>query len=336
MEGFPHNMRIFLYFGRGHAINGKGNISPPFKFTKYWPWKDWKYCNIMEAMKRSSGPGLPPWPTRALELTSFSAMPQSIHPLARSSFQGLKKPYSMDSSVTKSPINPSDAMTISSSSADTNNKNSTTKDLATDPAIPSSGDKPVKTRAMISGVQIRAARAIDPNMDPKKLKRIIQTFTSFLLGRVLSNRVSAQKSRLKRLQYLADIERKVKALEEEIADLSPRVALYRSHHQALKMEQKMLNMEISAQTSNKMLKDAEIEENKAEVSRLRQLHLTQQEVMLAGWENGFDQQMAVNPSMLQLSLERMAFITSIQGIYNRPHPYSILITFDYYSLIINK
>lgn len=145
--------------------------------------QDWKYYNIMEAMKRSSSPGLPPWPKRALELTSFSAMPQSIHPLARSSFQGLKKPYSMDSSVTKSPFNPSDAMTISSSSADTNNKesqnlsfpfdnkNSTTKDLATDPAIPSPGDKPVKTRAMISGVQIRAARAIDPNMDPKKLKR---------------------------------------------------------------------------------------------------------------------------------------------------------------------
>ncbi|KAL3580118.1 hypothetical protein D5086_017953 [Populus alba] len=148
--------------------------------------------------------------------------------------------------------------------------------------------------------QAPQGRPVDPNLDPKRLRR------------VLSNRVSAQKSRLKRLQYLADIERKVKALEEEIADLSPRVALYRSHHQALKMEQKMLNMEISAQTSNKMLKHAEIEENKAEVSRLRQLHLTQQEVMLAGWENGFDQQMAVNPSMLQLSLERMAFITSIQ------------------------
>jgi len=145
--------------------------------------QDWKYYNTMEAMKRSSSPGLPPWPKRALELTSFSAMPQSIHPLARRSFQGLKKPYSMDSSVTKSPFNPSDAMTISSSSADTNNKesqnlsfpfdnkNSTTKVLATDPAIPSSGVKPVKTRAMISGVQIRAARAIDPNMDPKKLKR---------------------------------------------------------------------------------------------------------------------------------------------------------------------
>ncbi|KAG6762491.1 hypothetical protein POTOM_032995 [Populus tomentosa] len=238
---------IKVEIGKPHASSQTIYMLPSFK--------DWKYYNIMEAMKRSSSPGLPPWPRRALELTSFSAMPQSIHPLARSSFQGLKKPYSMDSSVTKSPFNPSDAMTISSSSADTNNKesqnlsfpfdnkNSTTKDLATDPAIPSSGDKPVKTRAMISGVQIRAARAIDPNMDPKKLKR------------VLSNRVSAQKSRLKRLQYLADIERKVKALEEEIADLSPRVALYRSHHQALKMEQKMLNMEISAQTSNKMLKD---------------------------------------------------------------------------------
>ncbi|KAJ6985021.1 hypothetical protein NC653_023115 [Populus alba x Populus x berolinensis] len=238
--------KVIYEIGKPHASSQTIYMLPSFKCfifvlildDRFALLQDWKYYNIMEA----------------LELTSFSAMPQSIHPLARSSFQGLKKPYSMDSSVTKSPFNPSDAMTISSSSADTNNKesqnlsfpfdnkNSTTKDLATDPAIPSSGDKPVKTRAMISGAQIRAARAIDPNMDPKKLKR------------VLSNRVSAQKSRLKRLQYLADIERKVKALEEEIADLSPRVALYRSHHQALKMEQKMLNMEISAQTSNKMLK----------------------------------------------------------------------------------
>ncbi|KAJ6385459.1 hypothetical protein OIU77_028609 [Salix suchowensis] len=206
----------------------------------------------------------------------------------------------MNSSVTKSPFNPSDTITIPSSSADSNNKesqnlsfpidnkNSSTKDLATDPALPSSGDKPaVKTRAMITGVQTRAARAIDPNMDPKRLKR---------------------------LQYLADIESKVKALEEEIAALSPQVALYKSHHQALKMEQRMLSMEMSARTSNKILKDAEIEDNKAEVSRLRQLHLTQQEVMWAGWANGFDQQMAGNPNMFQLSLERIAYMTSIQAL----------------------
>ncbi|KAG5238597.1 basic leucine zipper [Salix suchowensis] len=210
-------------------------------------FKDRKCFDIIEAMKKSSNPGLPPWPRRALELASFSAAPQSILPLARSSFQGLKKPYSMNSIVTKSPFNPSDTITIPSSSADSNNKesqnlsfpidnkNSSTKDLATDPALPSSGDKPaVKTRAMITGVQTRAARAIDPNMDPKRLKRVI------------SNRVSAQKSRLKRLQYLADIESKVKALE---------VALYKSHHQALKMEQRMLSMEMSARTSNKILKD---------------------------------------------------------------------------------
>ncbi|KAJ6670996.1 ACTIVATOR OF SPOMIN LUC3 [Salix viminalis] len=219
--------------------------------------QDRKYCfDIIEAaMKKSSNPGLPPWPRRAVELASFSAAPQSILPLARSSFQGLKKPYSMNISVTKSPFNPPDTITIPSSSADSNNKksqnlsfpndtkNSSTKDLATDPAFPSSGDKPVRTRAMITGVQTRAARAIDPNMDPKKLKRVI------------SNRVSAQKSRLKRLQYLADIERKVKALEEEIAALSPQVALYKSHNQALKMEQRMLSMEMSARTSNKILKD---------------------------------------------------------------------------------
>ncbi|KAJ6716351.1 ACTIVATOR OF SPOMIN LUC3 [Salix koriyanagi] len=276
--------------------------------------QDRKCFDIIEAMKKSSNPGLPPWPRRALELASFSAAPQSILPLARSSFQGLKKPYSMNSSVTKSPFNPSDTITIPSSSADSNNKesqnlsfpidnkNSSTKDLATDPALPSSGDKPaVKTRAMITGVQTRAARAIDPSMDPKRLKRVI------------SNRVSAQKSRLKRLQYLADIESKVKALEEEIAALSPQVALYKSHHQALKMEQRMLSMEMSARTSNKILKDVEIEDNKAEVSRLRQLHLTQQEVMWAGWANGFNQQMAGNPNMFQLSLERIAYMTSIQA-----------------------
>ncbi|KAJ6345599.1 hypothetical protein OIU78_008287 [Salix suchowensis] len=80
------------------------------------------------------------------------------------------------------------------------------------------------------------------------------------------------------------------------------------------MEQRMLSMEMSARTSNKILKDAEIEDNKAEVSRLRQLHLTQQEVMWAGWANGFDQQMAGNPNMFQLSLERIAYMTSIQAL----------------------
>ncbi|CAK7330501.1 unnamed protein product [Dovyalis caffra] len=266
----------------------------------------------MAAVKKGSNPGLPPWPKRALELTSSSAMPPSILPLSPSSFQGWKNPYSMNSTVTKSPFNLSDAINIPSPSADDNNKmsqnisfpfgnknNSTTMDLVA-PANPSFGDQPVKTQAP-RGVQIRSARAIDPNMDPKKLKRVI------------SNRVSAQKSRLKKLQYLTEVERKVKALEDEIAALSPQVALYRSHHQALTVEQQRLNMEMSAQTSNKFLKDVEIEENKAEVNRLRQLHLTQQHVMLAGWENGFDQQMAVNPNMFQLSLERMVCVTSNQA-----------------------
>ncbi|XP_050217685.2 basic leucine zipper 34 [Mercurialis annua] len=99
--------------------------------------------------------------------------------------------------------------------------------------------------------------------DPKKLKRII------------SNRVSAQKSRMKKLHYVSEMEAKVKALEAEIAVLQPQVLMFTTQQQLLQMEQKSLHHQLSARTNTKLLKDAEIEENKAQLNTLRELHLSQ-------------------------------------------------------------
>ncbi|WCJ34770.1 Basic leucine zipper 19 [Euphorbia peplus] len=102
------------------------------------------------------------------------------------------------------------------------------------------------------------------NMDPRKLRRII------------SNRVSAQKSRMKKIQYVSEMEKKAKALEATIAVLRPQVVMYRNKQQLLEMEQKTLTQEISSRASKKLLNNEEIEENKAEVNRLRKLYLVQE------------------------------------------------------------
>ncbi|KAM5583167.1 basic leucine zipper 34-like [Rosa sericea] len=111
-------------------------------------------------------------------------------------------------------------------------------------------------------LQIRVGRNVAPeSLDPRKLKRI------------LSNRVSAQKSRLKKLQYVAEMEKKAKALQAQVAVLSPQVEFFKNQNYFLQMEQHALNESISARAVDKLHKDALIEANKKEVQRLRLLQL---------------------------------------------------------------
>ncbi|XP_010535364.1 PREDICTED: transcription factor HY5 isoform X2 [Tarenaya hassleriana] len=84
------------------------------------------------------------------------------------------------------------------------------------------------------GLTIRLRHNIDYDMDPRKLKRVI------------SNRVSAQKSRIKKLQYVADLEKKHKELEMQVAVLRPQVATAREHKRFAEMEQRDLNLRIAA------------------------------------------------------------------------------------------
>nr|XP_011460972.1 PREDICTED: basic leucine zipper 61-like [Fragaria vesca subsp. vesca] len=111
-------------------------------------------------------------------------------------------------------------------------------------------------------LQIRVGRNIAPeSLDPKKLKRIY------------SNRVSAQKSRLKKLQYIAEMEKKAKALEAQVAVLSPQVEFFKNQSYFLQMERVALNESIAARAAERLNKAAQIEANKKEVQRLRLLHL---------------------------------------------------------------
>ncbi|KAM1602250.1 hypothetical protein ACFX1Z_028984 [Malus domestica] len=113
---------------------------------------------------------------------------------------------------------------------------------------------------LVDGVQVRLGGNMDTeSLDSRKLKRII------------SNRASAQKSRLKKVQYVMEMEKKAKTLESQIAFLAPQVEFYTHQKQFLQMEQKSLNGKIAAYTNDKIQKDAEIEATKKEVARLRLL-----------------------------------------------------------------
>ncbi|KDP45769.1 hypothetical protein JCGZ_17376 [Jatropha curcas] len=233
---------------------------------------------------------------RLIDVKPFQMMPPSTLPLlAPTSFQVWKKPYYMknsSSSTTSGTKNPLKSFTIDSLESD---RNSTNHDI-----VASGGDRNLSNiDEKEAGVHGRLGRDLDPNMDPKKLKRII------------SNRVSAQKSRMKKLHYVTEMERKAKALENKIAVLHPQVMMYRNQQHLLQMEQKRLSQEMSARATTKILKDAEIEENKAEVNRLRQLHLTQQHQKMQEhlMVNAWKMQM-MNSNLTQSDTEQTLFMNS--------------------------
>ncbi|XP_068311130.1 basic leucine zipper 61-like [Pyrus communis] len=145
---------------------------------------------------------------------------------------------------------------------DANRKNSGPDSDDDDHADAGNQDKDINKGKilLVDGVQVRLGGNMDAeSFDSRKLKRII------------SNRASAQKSRLKKVQYVMEMEKKAKTLESQIAFLSPQVEFYTHQKQFLQMEQKSLNGKITAYNNDKIQKDAEIEATKKEVARLREL-----------------------------------------------------------------
>ncbi|XP_050369313.1 basic leucine zipper 34-like [Argentina anserina] len=163
-------------------------------------------------------------------------------------------------------------------------------------------------------LQIRVGRNTAPeSLDPRRLKRIY------------SNRVSAQKSRLKKLQYTVDMENKARVLEARVAVLSPQVEFFKNHNNSLQMERVALKEAISACAIKKLHNDALIEENKKEVQKWRLLHwknLEQQKIQMQAsmfmnmdGAGPMDPKMVNNPGFIQSKLEKMLFNPySIKGI----------------------
>ncbi|KZV46388.1 hypothetical protein F511_23229 [Dorcoceras hygrometricum] len=99
--------------------------------------------------------------------------------------------------------------------------------------------------------------------DPKRIKRI------------LANRQSAQRSRVRKLQYISELERSVTSLQAEVSVLSPRVAFLDHQRLVLNVDNSVLKQRIAALAQDKVFKDAHQEALKREIERLRQIYCEQ-------------------------------------------------------------
>lgn len=100
----------------------------------------------------------------------------------------------------------------------------------------------------------------DKITDPKRVKRI------------LANRQSAQRSRVRKLQYISELERSVTSLQAEVSVLSPRVAFLDHQRLLLNVDNSALKQRIAALAQDKIFKDAHQEALKREIERLRQVY----------------------------------------------------------------
>ncbi|KAH7290670.1 hypothetical protein KP509_30G058800 [Ceratopteris richardii] len=116
----------------------------------------------------------------------------------------------------------------------------------------------------MSGGKGENSLSVDANLDPKRAKRI------------LANRQSAQRSRVRKLQYIAELERTVNVLQDEVSALSPQVAYLDRHRVLLNVENSAMKQRIAALAQEKLFKDAQNEALKIEVHRLRQVYQQQQ------------------------------------------------------------
>ncbi|KAL1537719.1 basic leucine zipper 61-like [Salvia divinorum] len=94
---------------------------------------------------------------------------------------------------------------------------------------------------------------------PGDLKRI---------KRIMANRQSAQRSRIRKLQYISELERSVTTLQTEVSALSPKVAYLDHQRLLLNVDNSAIKQRIAALAQDKIFKDAHQEALKKEIERL--------------------------------------------------------------------
>ncbi|RVW56922.1 Basic leucine zipper 61 [Vitis vinifera] len=105
----------------------------------------------------------------------------------------------------------------------------------------------------------------DPNMDDRRLRRL------------LSNRVSAQRSRMRRTNYINELENHVKELETRIAELSPELIVYQGKKKLLQLENELMKQKKTMIQEHLNLKHAETKAHQKEIYHLKQLFEMQQQ-----------------------------------------------------------
>lgn len=168
------------------------------------------------------------------------------------------------------PSSPSDHNSINDEE-DNNNKQQNPLDLQMHHHLKSEPDQEVQSSCKSDHEPPFSSSAQDGTsdnsnekiVDPKRIKRI------------LANRQSAQRSRVRKLQYISELERSVTSLQAEVSVLSPRVAFLDHQRLALNVDNSVLRQRIAALAQDKIFKDAHQEALKREIERLRQIYYQQ-------------------------------------------------------------
>ncbi|CAK9192682.1 unnamed protein product [Sphagnum jensenii] len=136
--------------------------------------------------------------------------------------------------------------------------------LKGEPEVQSTGDGDSFTQPF-SKVELQQALAgLDSTLDPKRAKRI------------LANRQSAQRSRVRKLQYISELERSVTAFQTEIATMTAQVDFYEHQRAVLNADNNTIKQRIATLAQGQRFKDAYNDALKKEIQRLRQLYQQQQ------------------------------------------------------------
>ncbi|GLU15438.1 hypothetical protein SLE2022_319280 [Rubroshorea leprosula] len=161
-------------------------------------------------------------------------------------------------------ISPSLPPAVSSSSdQNSNNDEKTATSPTTKTREVQSSCKPEPQQATLP----HASPASNPDsiIDPERVKRI------------LANRQSAQRSRVRKMQYISELEHSVTTLQTEASALSPRVAFLDHQRVILTVENSAtMKQQIAALAQVKIFQDAHQGALKKEIERLTQLMHHQQ------------------------------------------------------------
>ncbi|TYI16183.1 hypothetical protein ES332_A08G237200v1 [Gossypium tomentosum] len=91
--------------------------------------------------------------------------------------------------------------------------------------------------------------------------------------RIAASREYSQRYRLKQLQYIAQLEAGVKALEEELANAFPKIRYVDAQNTLLRADNGSMKEKLSTLSGELMLKEAEYHELKNEKEVLKQMSL---------------------------------------------------------------
>ncbi|XP_042458765.1 bZIP transcription factor 29-like [Zingiber officinale] len=121
--------------------------------------------------------------------------------------------------------------------------------------------------------------------DPKKVKRI------------LANRISAARSKERKMRYISELEHKVQILQTEATTLSAQLTMLQRDSAGLTNQNNELKFRLQAMEQQAHLKDALNEQLSAEVQRLK---LASGEISEAQLSKNMNQQMQLSPQLFQL------------------------------------